>query len=113
MSSGREPLAASSSCVIQHLIGQVRVAYMYVVSPASPIYHLAQGKSLSLCGYVWILTKPEQRRRRDDWNVVAEKPTRQFTALCSTCERKEKGVPEPERPSLGLLHRASLREIVP
>ena len=74
---------------------------------------LARNESLSFCGYVWSLTKTEQRRRRDDWNVAAEKPTRQFTALCSTCDRKDKGLPEPERPSLGLLSRSSLIEIVP
>jgi len=46
-----------------------------------------------------------------DWS--AEKPTRQFTALCSKCERKSKGAPEPKRPSLEFLPRFSLFEILP
>lgn len=76
---------------------------MYVVSPASPIYHLAQGEILSLCGDVWTLTKPDQRRRREDWNTQTDKPTRQFTALCSTCDRLSTGKPAPEPPEPGLI----------
>ncbi len=74
----------------------------YIFSPANPVYHLALNVRLSLCG-LWLHGEPDQRRRRDDRRLTAEKPTGQFIALCSTCERKATGAPEPERPSLELL----------
>jgi len=80
----------------------------YIFSPDNPIYHLARSESLTHCG-LWLHGKPEERRRRDDLRLVPDKPTRQFTALCSTCQRKATGAPEPKRPSLELL---SLRGLI-
>lgn len=62
----------------------------YIVTSLYGIYHLVQPRThgLSLCGLVSILTEPEHRRRYQDWRVVTEKPTGQFTALCSECERR-------------------------
>jgi hypothetical protein len=87
-------------------------AKQYIFSSDNPIYHLARNGSLSLCG-LWLSTNPEHRKRRDDRRLSAEKPTGQFVALCSTCERKATGAPEPERPSPELLPRFSLVEILP
>lgn len=84
----------------------------YIFAPAVPIYHLALNDRLSLCG-LWLHGEPEQRRRREDRRLSAEKPTGHFVALCSTCERKASGKPEPKRPSLELLPRFSRTEIVP
>lgn len=84
----------------------------FIFSPDNPIYHLPLSESLTLCG-LWLHGKPDQRRRKDDRRLVPEKPTGQFVALCSRCERKGTGVPEPKRPSLELLPRYSLTEIVP
>jgi hypothetical protein len=55
----------------------------------------------------------EQRRRKDDRRLVAEKPTGQFNALCSSCQRKATGSPELKRPSLELLPRFSPIKIMP
>ena len=60
----------------------------YIATSLYGIYHLARSQGLSLCGLVSILTKPEHRRRYQDWRIVTEKPTGQFTALCSECERR-------------------------
>jgi len=87
-------------------------AKQYIFSPDNPIYHLALNDRLSLCGR-WLSTNPEHRKRRDDRRLSAEKPTRQFTALCSTCERRTTGAPDPKRPALELLPRFSMFEIVP
>lgn len=82
-------------------IAQKRIL-LYIFAPANPIYHLALNESLTHCG-LWLHGKPEERRRRDDLSLSADKPMRPFTALCSTCQRKATGAPEPERPSLELL----------
>jgi len=84
----------------------------YIFSKDNLIYHLALNDRLSLCG-LWLSTNPEHRKRRDDRRLSAERPTRQFTALCSKCERKAKGAPESKRPSLELLPRFSMFEILP
>jgi len=75
---------------------------MYIAAPADPIYHLARTEGSALCG-VMVFGKADQRRRKDDRRFVTEKPTGQFIALCSTCERIKTGSPKPERPSLELL----------
>lgn len=75
---------------------------MYVVTPAEPIYHLALNDRLTVC-QLWLHGDPGQRRRRDDRRLVSEKPTGQFVALCSECERISKGTSKPERPSPELL----------
>ncbi len=87
-------------------------ATQYVFAPAVPIYHLALNDRLTLCG-LWLHGDPDQRRRRDDRRLSSEKPTRQFMALCSACERIATGAPEPKRPSPELLSRFPLTEIVP
>src|SRR6266478_195052 len=84
---------------------------LYIFAPANPIYHLALNESLTHCG-LWLHGKPEERRRRDDLRLESEKPTRQFTALCSTCQRKATGAPEPEHPSLELLSPRGLIDIL-
>jgi len=84
----------------------------YIWAPASPIYHLSRTAGMSLC-MSWLVINPEHHKRRDDWRVVTEKPEGRFRALCSQCDRKATGAPEPEPPSLGLLSRSSLTEIVP
>ena len=75
---------------------------MYVVTPAEPIYHLAQSGLLTLCG-LWLNTNPEHRKRRDDRRLSETIPEKRFIALCSDCERKASGSPKPERPSNELL----------
>jgi hypothetical protein len=87
-------------------------AKQYIFAPAVPIYHLALNDYLSLCG-LWLSINPEHRKRRDDRRLSAEKPAGQFVALCSTCERKATGLPEPKRPSPELLTPQSLIVIVP
>jgi hypothetical protein len=84
----------------------------YIFSADNPIYHLARNESLSLCG-LWLSTNPEHGKRRDDRRLSAEKPTRQFTALCSECDRKAKGLPKPEPIALELLPRFVPTEILP
>lgn len=84
----------------------------FIFSPDNPIYHLPLSETLTLCG-LWLRGKPEQRRRRDDRRLSDVKPTGQFTALCSQCERKVTSSPGPKRPSLELLPRFSPIEIVP
>lgn len=84
----------------------------YIFAPADPIYHLPLSESLTQCG-LWLHGNEDRRRRKDDRRLVSEKPTGQFTALCSQCERKVTSSPEPKRPSLELLPRFSPIEIVP
>ena len=62
-------------------------ATQYIFSDENPVYHIAWNESLSLCG-LWLSTNPEHRKRRDDRRLSAEKPKRQFTVLCSECDRK-------------------------
>jgi hypothetical protein len=87
-------------------------AKQYIFSADNPIYHLARNESLSLCG-LWLSTNPEHRKRRDDRRLSAEKPTREFTALCSECDRKATGAPESKPVALELLPRYPLPEIIP
>jgi hypothetical protein len=83
----------------------------FIFSPDNPIYHLAANESLSLCG-LWLHGTLEQRRRRDDRRLSAEKPIGQLVALCSRCERLASGTSEPERPAAELLSRSRLVDIV-
>jgi hypothetical protein len=87
-------------------------AKQYIFSPDNPIYHIARSDLVSLCG-LWLNTNPEHRKRRDDRRLSLEKPDRQFTALCSKCQRKATGAPEPKRPSLELISYRCRTEIVP
>jgi hypothetical protein len=64
----------------------------FIFAPADPIYHLAKGEYLTVCGRVIIYT-PGQQRRRDDYRLSAEKPAEQFTALCSQCSHLAYGTP--------------------
>jgi hypothetical protein len=77
-------------------------ATQYIFAPAVPIYHLALNDRLSLCG-LWLHGNADQRRRKDDRRLATEKPTGQFNAVCSTCERIANGTPKPQKPSLELL----------
>lgn len=70
----------------------------YIFAPADTIYHLAKNDGLTICGR-HVLGKPEQRRRRDDFRIVNEKPEG-FVMLCRQCQ----GLPDHESPSLGLIH---------
>ncbi|SRR6266446_5843342 len=97
VSSGRVTLTAFTSWLSKHN-GQVRVEYMYITAPASPIYHLAENGWSSLCGRIYILSLSDHRRRRDDWRIEDEKPDHQFTALCSECNRHVTGEEKPEPP---------------
>lgn len=87
-------------------------AKQYIFAPANPIYHLAWNDRLTVCG-LWLHGRPDQRRRRDDRRLSLDRPTGQFVALCSTCERKTTNSPEPKRPSRELLPRHPLTEIIP
>jgi hypothetical protein len=89
---------------------EVATTQGYIFSPDNPIYHLARSESLTHCG-LWLHGKPEERRRRNDLRLVSEKPTRQLTALCTSCQRKATGAPEPKRPSLELLSPRGLIDI--
>jgi len=84
---------------------------MYVVTPNEPIYHVAQNTFLTLCG-LSLNHNPEHRKRRDDRRLSEEIPAKQFIALCSECDRKATGKPEPTRPSLELLGPPRLKDIV-
>jgi hypothetical protein len=70
----------------------------YFFCPNDTIYHLVSNEHQTVCGR-HVDGKPEQRRRRDDFRIVTEKPEG-FTALCRKCQ----GLPEYESPSLGLIH---------
>lgn len=84
---------------------------MYVVTPSEPIYHLAENNFLTLCG-LSLNHNPEHRNRRDDRRLSEDIPAKQFIALCSECDRKATGKPEPERPSVELLRSTALIDIV-
>ena len=75
---------------------------MYVVTPSESIYHIALSDRLTHCG-LWLSTNPEHRKRRDDRQLFETIPDKQFIALCSECDRKATGKPEPKRPSPELL----------
>lgn len=77
-------------------------ATQYIFSLDNPIYHLARNDRMTLCG-LWLSTNLEHRKRKDDRRLSPEKPTRQFTMLCSECDRKVTGATEPEPQSLELL----------
>lgn len=62
----------------------------YIFAPADTIYHLAKIDGLTICGR-HVLGKPDQRRRRDDFRIVTEKPEG-FVMLCRQCQ----GLPEHE-----------------
>jgi hypothetical protein len=83
----------------------------YIFSPDNPIYHLALNDRLTLCG-LWVFGEPDQRRRKDDRRLVAEKPAGQFVALCSQCERIASGTAQPERPSVELLSSSRFADII-
>lgn len=85
----------------------------FLTCPANPIYHYARSERLSLCGDILIVTDSGHRRRREDWNFVIDKPTRQFTALCSACDRIVTGKPAPEPPELCLIPRYMPTTIIP
>ena len=85
---------------------------MYVVTPNESIYHIALNDGLTLCG-LYLSTNPEHRKRKDDKRLSEEIPAKQFIALCSACNRKATGKPEPERPSVELLRSPKLIVIVP
>jgi len=72
----------------------------YIFSPDNPIYHLALNDRMALCGR-WLHGKPEQRRRRDDLRLASEKPTGQFTNICSKCQRKATGALVKQRAGTG------------
>ena len=109
--SEQEALAGLSSCVScqNHDRSQNN---MYVVTPSESIYHIAQNDLLTLCG-LYLNSNPEHRKRRDDRQLSETIPDKQFIALCSECDRKATGKPEPTRPSLELLRSPKLTVIVP
>src|SRR5258705_99964 len=76
--------------------------------------HLARADcpSLSWCG-LSLNSNPEHRKRRGDRRLSETIPDKQFTALCSTCDRKATGKPEPTRPSPELLRSPKLTIVVP
>jgi hypothetical protein len=86
-------------------------ATQYIFSDDNPIYHLALNENLSLCG-LWLSTNREHRKRKDDRRLSPEKPTREFTALCSECDRKSKGLPKPKPVALDLLPRFRPRDVI-
>jgi len=81
---------------------------MYIVTPAEPIYHIAQNGRLSLCG-LWLHGNADQRRRRHDRRLVSDQPEGQ---LCSECDRKVSGKPEPSKPSPELLSPSRYIDII-
>lgn len=85
---------------------------MYIVTPNESIYHIAQSELLTLCG-LWLNTNPEHRERKDDRQLSETVPGQQFIALCSDCDRKVTGKPEPMRPSPELLRSPKLIVRVP
>src|SRR5260221_3090382 len=92
-------------------IAQKRIL-LYIFAPANPIYHMALNDSLTHCG-LWLHGKPEERRRRDDLRLSAEKPARQFIRPCSECDRKASGKPKPKGVPLELLPRIRPTETIP
>ena len=87
-------------------------ATQYIFSDENPVYHLARTGSLSLCG-LRLSTDPEHRKRRDDLRLSPGKPAKQFIGLCSECDRKASGKPEPKPVALELLPRFRPNVIVP
>ncbi len=83
----------------------------YIFSLDNPVYHLALNDRLSLCG-VWLHGASDHRRRKDDRRLSSEKPTGQFVALCSTCERIANGKPEPQKLSPELLSPSRYIDII-
>ena len=83
-------------------------AKQYIFAPAVPIYHLALNDRLSLCG-LWLHGNADERRRRDDRRLATDQPDGQ---LCSACDRKSSGKPEPEKPSLELLSPSRYIDII-
>lgn len=75
---------------------------MYIVTPSEGIYHLAQNDSRSMCG-LRLKPNPEHRKRRDDRRLSEAIPDKQFTMLCSECQRVSTGAPKREGPSPELL----------
>jgi hypothetical protein len=73
---------------------------MYIVTPSEPIYHLPQSESLTLCGLSF---NPEHQKRRDDLRLSETIPDKQFTLLCSECQRVSTGAPKSEGAPLELL----------
>jgi hypothetical protein len=61
----------------------------YIVAPADPIYHLPLNDRLTLC-MLWVHGDSNQRRRRDDRRLVAEKPAGRFSVLCRHCETRSR-----------------------
>jgi len=57
---------------------------MYVTASADPIYHIAKGEYSTLCNSR-ILSRPDERRRREDRRLVAEIPRGRVCLLCSKC----------------------------
>lgn len=83
-------------------------AKQYIFAPAVPIYHLALNNRLTRCG-LWLHGAPDQRRRKDDRRLVSDQPEGQ---LCSACDRKASGKPEPSKPSLELLSPSRYIDII-
>lgn len=81
--SEQEALAGLSSCFSFQNNDRSQDT-MFVVTPNEPIYHLAKGENSTLC-HLPILSRPDQRRRREDRRLVAEIPTNRICALCSEC----------------------------
>lgn len=73
---------------------------MFVVTPNSGIYHLPQTETLTLCGLPF---NPKHQKRSDDLRLSETIPERQFTLLCSECQRISGGKPKSEGPPLELL----------
>ncbi len=73
-------------------------ATQYFFSPNNAIYHLVQSENATVCGR-YVLGKPEQRRRGDDYRIVTERP-KGFRALCRKCQ----GLPEYELAPIDLRH---------
>jgi hypothetical protein len=70
----------------------------YFFAPGDSIYHLPKSEHATVCGR-YVTNQLDQRRRRDDFRIVTEKPEG-FYALCRQCQ----GLPEYGSPSLGLIH---------
>jgi len=87
---------------------------MYIVTPSEGIYHLARTDcpSLSWCG-LSLNHNPDHRKRRDDRRLSETIPDKQFSALCSECDRKVTGAPAPEPRALELMRPFRDRDIIP
>lgn len=87
-------------------------ATQYIFSAENPVYHLARTRSLTFCGLM-LNTDSEHRKRKDDLRLSPEKPARQFTGLCSECDRKASSKPKPKPVALELLPRFRPDVIIP